>query len=81
MAATSLRRVGFSRASSVRKLDLETIKNLHAKLVDERQQLRDRGATVAELERNRLAIVNCQWELSRALIARYLPPAVTPSAA
>jgi hypothetical protein len=81
MAATSLRRVGFSRASSVRKLDLETLKNLHATLVDERQQLRAGGATGAELERNRLAIVNCQWELSRALIARYLPPAVAPSAA
>jgi hypothetical protein len=81
MAATSLRRVGFSRASSVRKLDLETLKNLHAMLVDERQQLRAGGATAAELERNRLAIVNCQWELSRALIARYLPPAVAPSAA
>jgi len=81
MAATSLRRVGFSRASSVRKLDLETLKNLHAGLVLERQQLRSDGATAAELERNRLAIVNCQWELSRALIAQYLPPAVAPTAA
>ena len=81
MAATSLRRVGFSRASSVRKLDLETLKTLHATLVDERQQLRAGGATAAELERNRLAIVNCQWELSRALIARYLPPVVAPTAA
>jgi hypothetical protein len=81
MAASSLRRVDFSRASSVRKLDLETLKNLPATLVDERQQLRADGATGAELERNRLAIVNCQWELSRALIARYLPPAVAPTAA
>jgi hypothetical protein len=81
MAATSLRRVGFSRASSVRRLDLETLKNLHATLVDARQRLRAGGATAAELERNRLAIVNCQWDLSRALIARYLPPAVASSAA
>ena len=34
-----------------------------------------------ELERNRLAIVDCQWELSRALIERYLPPAAAASAA
>jgi hypothetical protein len=81
MAATSLRRVGFSRAPSARKSDLETLENQHATLVDERQRLRSDGATAAELEHNRLAIVNCQWELSRALIARYLPPAATPSAA
>jgi hypothetical protein len=82
MAATSLRRVGLSRARSARQTDLETLKTQHAELVDERQRLRSDGAPAAELELNRLAIVNCQWELSRALIARYLPPAaVTPSAA
>jgi hypothetical protein len=49
--------------------------------VDERQQLRREGAPAEELERNRLAIVQCQWELSQALIERYLPPAAAPSAA
>ena len=81
MAATSLRRVGFSRARSARQTDLETLKSQHAELVDERQRLRSDGATAADLEHNRLAIVNCQWDLSRALIARYLPPAVASSAA
>jgi hypothetical protein len=50
-------------------------------LVHERQQLRRDGAAAQELERNRLAIVQCQWELSRALIETYLPPAAAPSAA
>lgn len=39
----------------------------------ERQELRARAAGIDVLERNRLAIVDAQWELSRALIARYLP--------
>jgi len=70
-----------SRVLPARQLDPETLTQLHTTLVDERQQLRRNGAPVEELERNRLAIVRCQWELSRALIERYLPPAVAPSAA
>jgi hypothetical protein len=31
------------------------------------------GADRAALERNRQAIVRAQWDLSRALIARYQP--------
>jgi hypothetical protein len=46
---------------------------LHAALVRERQAIRADGGTDDALEQNRLAIVRCQWELSRALIERYLP--------
>jgi hypothetical protein len=74
MASTTLR-------SAPRQRDVEALAELHAALVRERQQLRSGGADSAELERNRLAIVHCQWELSRALIARYLSPAAAPSPA
>jgi hypothetical protein len=37
-------------------------------LVRERQSLRDDGANGDELERNRLRIVDAQWQLSHALI-------------
>ena len=40
-------------------------------LVVERQSLRERGAGKRALERNRLELVRCQRELSRALIARH----------
>ena len=81
MAAPTLRRLVSSRVLLGRQLDLETLTQLHMALVDERQQLRRQGAPAEELERNRLEIVQCQWELSRALIERYLPPAAAPSAA
>jgi hypothetical protein len=42
-------------------------------LVLERQSLRDRGGSAAELERNRLEIVRRQWELSYALIESHRP--------
>jgi hypothetical protein len=74
MARTTLRPARHAR-------DVETLGEMHGALVRERQQLRALGAQTAELERNRLAIVHCQWELSRALIARYLPAAATPTAA
>jgi hypothetical protein len=80
MAATSLRWLG-SGGRSGRQLDLESLNALHTELVDERQRLRSAGAPAEELERNRLAIVECQWELSRALIERYLPPVAAPSPA
>jgi hypothetical protein len=70
-----------SRVLPGRQLDLESLTQLHTTLVDARQQLRRNAAPAEELERNRLAIVQCQWELSRALIERYLPPAAAPSAA
>jgi hypothetical protein len=42
-------------------------------LTDERQRLRERGADTARLERNRVKLARAQWELSHALIERYLP--------
>ena len=38
-----------------------------------RRQPERAAADRADLERNRLAIVRAQWDLSRALIARYRP--------
>ena len=42
-------------------------------LTIERQRLRDLGATSARLERDRVRLARKQWELSHALIERYLP--------
>jgi hypothetical protein len=51
-------------------------------LTRERQDLRANDAESAALEENRVAIARAQWELSYALIERYLPkPAVAQSAA
>jgi len=44
-----------------------------AGLVAERQELRDRLASDAALERNRRQIARAQWELGHALIDRHLP--------
>jgi hypothetical protein len=44
-------------------------------LTAERQKLREDGANTARLERNRIKLVRAQWELSHALIERYLPEA------
>jgi hypothetical protein len=48
---------------------LEEISGLTA----ERQRLRERGADTTRLERNRVKLARAQWELSHALIERYLP--------
>ena len=42
-------------------------------LTSERQRLRDSGTTPSKLERNRIRLARKQWELSHALIQRYLP--------
>jgi hypothetical protein len=80
MALPALRRLVFSRRGAG-QLDPEILRQLHTTLVNERQELRRGGAAAEELERNRLAIVECQWELSHALIERYLPPAAAASVA
>jgi hypothetical protein len=57
---------------------VETVEQIEARLAQlvlRRQRLRELSADVRTLERNRQAIVGAQWELSHALIARYLPAA------
>jgi hypothetical protein len=47
----------------------------------ERQALRTRGAGAVALERNRVQIARAQWQLSYALIERYLAPPAARTAA
>jgi hypothetical protein len=54
-------------------LPVETLQDRLGGLLREREELRSSGGDRAALERNRQAIVKAQWELSRALIARYHP--------
>jgi hypothetical protein len=42
-------------------------------LTVQRQLLRERGVDAVKLERNRVKLARAQWELSHALIERYLP--------
>ena len=74
MSATVLRpgapsrfRRGHSRHTVEALLDQISI------LTAERQRLRERGVDPARLERNRVKLARSQWELSHALIERYLP--------
>jgi hypothetical protein len=53
-----------------------TVESLNARLCAltlERQELRAQDADPIALERNRVAIARAQWDLSHALIERYLP--------
>lgn len=67
-----------SRASA----SVEELEGEIGALVVRRQALRERGASAEVLERNRRRLARCQWELSFALIERYLPrPAEAEEAA
>jgi len=78
MSLRHLRPARFRRrraAESVEALSLRI-----SVLVAERQQLRDRGASGASLERNRVQLARAQWELGHALIDTHLPePAEQPA--
>lgn len=52
---------------------VETLQRDLSALVALRQDLRTRGESDEILEQNRLEIASCQWQLSYALIERYLP--------
>jgi hypothetical protein len=51
---------------------VETLLGEISELTMERQRLRDAGVNGARLERNRVKLARKQWELSHALIERYL---------
>ncbi len=57
------------------RLTVEVLLEQISRLTAERQRLRDEGANAARLERNRIKLARAQWELSYALIERYLPSA------
>jgi hypothetical protein len=60
-------------ARDSRTRSVEALQERIAEIVACRQALRERGANASALERNRLQLARCQWELSFALIARHLP--------
>ena len=59
--------------SATREASVEALLLRLERLTRERQDLRQDLAEARTLEQNRLAIVEAQWDLSRALIRRYLP--------
>ena len=56
-------------------LTVEALLDEISGLTAERQRLRERGVDAARLERNRVKLARAQWQLSHALIERYLPAA------
>jgi hypothetical protein len=46
-----------------------------SRLTADRQRLREHGADATKLERNRVKLARAQWQLSHALIERYLQTA------
>ena len=63
----------FRRPAALRSVE-ELLDRL-GELTAERQRLRLEDATQATLERNRIDIARTQWELSYALIERYVETA------
>ncbi len=61
--------------SATREPSVEALLLRLEALTRERQDLRLGLAEAPKLEQNRLAIVEAQWNLSHALIRRYLPVA------
>ena len=57
-----------------RRVSVEALLAEIGALTAERQRLREHGAAAFKLERNRVKLARRQWELSHALIERYLPP-------
>jgi hypothetical protein len=68
---TSMRPLRFRRRRTAHTVESLT-EQLRA-LTCERQTLRASDAGSTALERNRVAIARAQWDLSHALIERYLP--------
>ena len=74
MSATVLRPAAPSRfRRGQTRPTVETLLGQISELTTERQRLREFGATSVRLERNRVKLARKQWELSHALIERYLP--------
>ena len=81
MSATVLRPVvpsRFRRGHS--RPTVESLMEQISGLTAERQRLREQGVNGARLERNRVKLVRAQWQLSHALIERYLPDAHSQAA-
>ncbi len=68
---TSLRPLRFRRRRTAQTV--EALTEHLGTLTLQRQTLRASAAGTVALERNRVAIARAQWELSHALIERYLP--------
>jgi hypothetical protein len=76
MSATVLRPVApsrFRRGHS--RPTVEALLDEISGLTTERQRLREQDVDASRLERNRVKLARKQWELSHALIERYLPQA------
>jgi hypothetical protein len=73
MKPTALRLPSSRFRRRARRATVEALMEEIGALTAERQQLRDSGAASAKLERNRVKLARKQWELSHALIERYLP--------
>jgi hypothetical protein len=74
MSATVLRPAAPSRfRRGHTRPTVEALLEQISDLTRERQRLRELGSSSAQLERNRVKLARKQWELSHALIERYLP--------